>query len=294
MRRADVAMYEAKRTASGYAHFDRDQEQRTNLRRVVVSELRHAIEQDQLVLHFQPKVALKTRAVTGLEALVRWDHPEGGLIPPERFIPLAEQTGLIEPMTWWVINSALRQLRWWQERGLSVPVTLNLTTRTLHDPELPNHFSFLTRLWHVPEESITVDITESSVMANPARTARMLQGLRSMGLHIAIDDFGTGYSSLSSLGRLPIEELKVDRSFIRTMVADPHDAAIVRAAIDLGHQLGLKVVAEGVEDQATCSLLEVLGCDQAQGHFFCSPLSSAEAEGWLREHANGLHTPSVT
>lgn len=287
MRHADVAMYEAKRTASGYAHYNRDQEQRTNLRRVVVSELRQAIEKNQLVLHFQPKVALKTRSVVGVEALVRWEHPEGILIPPERFVPLAEQTGLIEPMTWWVFNAALRQLQQWHARGLSVPVTLNLSTRTLHDPELPNHFSFLARMWHIPEESITIDITESSVMANPARTARMLQGLRSMGLHIAIDDFGTGFSSLSSLGRLPIEELKVDRSFIRTMVADPHDAAIVRAAIDLGHQLGLKVVAQGVEDQATCSLLEVLGCDQAQGHFFCPPLSSTEVEAWLKERGNG-------
>ncbi|HEV7664134.1 MAG TPA: EAL domain-containing protein [Chloroflexota bacterium] len=275
LRRADVAMYLAKRDRSGFAIYAPELDQHTPERLAMVGELRRAIDGDELRLVFQPKVSLRSGEYVGAEALIRWQHPQRGMIPPDQFIPLAEQTGLIKNVSQWVLSAALRQAREWLSMGLNVPIAVNLSMRDLHDAELPETVAGLLRQWHVPPSMLLVEITENGLMADPTRALQVMSGLRELGLRIAIDDFGTGYSSLAYLKRLPVDELKIDRSFIRDLATDTDDLAIVRSTISLGHDLGLSIVAEGVEDAGTLDLLGVLGCDVAQGYFTGRPMSAA-------------------
>jgi diguanylate cyclase (GGDEF)-like protein/PAS domain S-box-containing protein len=285
LQRADVAMYVAKRSGTGHAVYTPDQDQHSPNRLSLAGELRHAIEQDQLVLHYQPKLDLASRQVVGVEALVRWQHPGQGLVLPDQFIPLAEQSGLIHPLAEWVLGEAARQYHHWRLAGFDLPVAVNLSMRNLHDPRLSHTIANLLATWNLTAAALNLEITESSLMADPHRALEVLGRLRELGLSIAIDDFGTGYSSLAYLKRLPVAELKLDRSFVREMASDPRDLAIVRSTVDLAHNLGLRVVAEGVEDSASQELLAELACDQAQGYFISRPLPAAALTDWLRRRS---------
>jgi EAL domain-containing protein (putative c-di-GMP-specific phosphodiesterase class I) len=268
-----VAMYTAKRSNRGYAMYSPEFDQHSPERLAVVGDLRRAIDNDELALVYQPKVSLESGRCIGAEALIRWHHPQRGMVPPDQFIPLAEQTGLIQPLSRWVLSTALRQARAWHDAGVDIPIAVNLSMRDLHDPELPDTVAELLAKWDVAPTRLMVEITENGLMADPARALQTVIGLRTMGIRIAIDDFGTGYSSLAYLKRLPVDELKIDRSFVRELAADQDDLAIVRSTISLGHDLGLRIVAEGVEDAATLDLLAELGCDVGQGYHISRPVS---------------------
>jgi EAL domain-containing protein (putative c-di-GMP-specific phosphodiesterase class I) len=285
LRRADVAMYVAKRGNSGYALYTADRDQHSPMRLALVAELRRAIETDELSLYFQPKVRMDTGKVTCAEALVRWQHPRHGMLNPDLFVPIAEQTGLIRPLSRWVLDAALRQVNSWRHDGLDLSVAVNLSMRNLHDPEIADMIRRRLLRWGVPPESLTIEITESSLMADAARAMEVLNRLRAMGVGVSIDDFGTGYSSLAYLKRLPVHELKIDRSFVAHMATDENDAAIVRSTIGLAHELGLSVVAEGVEDQDTWDVLANVGCDVAQGYFISRPLPPLVLGEWLASAA---------
>jgi len=291
MRRADIAMYIAKRGGSGYAVYASQLDQHSPQRLALVSEMRQAIEQGQFVLHYQPLVGLRNGAATRVEALVRWIHPTRGFIPPDQFIPLAEQTGLIEPLTRWVLNAALAQCRLWQDAGLQISVAVNLSTRTLHDPQLPETITTLLERHGIPAERLRLEVTESMIMYDPERVLGVLARLTAMGVRFSIDDFGTGYSSLGYLRRLPVDELKIDKSFVLEMTTDENDALIVRSTIDLAHNLGLQVVAEGIENQETYACLAQLGCDMAQGYYLGKPMPAAELEAWLKGLRDGAAAP---
>ncbi len=288
LRRADVAMYVAKRNQLGVSTYSPDQDQHSPDRLALMAELRAAIEEDQLELHYQPKVDFATGTVSGAEALVRWRHPQRGLVPPDEFIPLAEQSGQVKALSRWVLDHALRQARQWSSSGLSLGVAVNLSMRDLHDPALPDTVASLLARWQVDPATLTVEITESTLMADPVQALEIVRRLSRMGVHIAIDDFGTGYSSLAYLKRLPVDELKVDRAFVRHIASDSHDAAIVRSTIGLAHDLGLSVVAEGIEDQDSWNVLHTLGCDRAQGYFVSRPLAATDFTAWLANSTYGL------
>jgi diguanylate cyclase (GGDEF)-like protein len=281
LRRADVAMYVAKRGNSGYALYTVEQDQHSPMRLALVGELRRAIDADELSLYFQPKVNHGTGQITSVEALVRWHHPRHGMLGPDEFVPIAEQTGLIRPLAHWVLDAALRQCFRWRQEGFDLAVAVNLSMRNLHDPEIVDMIGTLLKRWGVPPIKLVIEITESSLMADAARAMDVLTRLRNMGVGISIDDFGTGYSSLAYLKRLPVDELKIDKSFVLHMAGDDNDAAIVRSTIGLAHDLGLRVVAEGIEDQATWDLLVALGCDIAQGYYISRPQPAARLGEWL-------------
>jgi diguanylate cyclase (GGDEF)-like protein/PAS domain S-box-containing protein len=281
LRRADVAMYVAKQAGGGSTIYSDEHDQHSPARLALVSQLRHAIEHDELILHYQPKVDCRTGELTGVEALVRWIHPELGFVMPDQFISLAEQSGLIGPLTEWVIGEALRQVREWREAGFQVPVAVNLSMRNLHDRHLADHIGQALERYNLPPDALELELTESTLMADPSRAMAVLVQLSEMGLRMAVDDFGTGYSSLSYLKNLPVHELKVDRSFVRDMTGEPRDRAIVQSTIDMAHHLGLRVVAEGVEDEAAWQLLGRLGCDIAQGYFLSRPVPAAQLREWL-------------
>jgi diguanylate cyclase len=234
-------------------------------------------------LHYQPKVTLASRQLTSVEALVRWDHPQRGLLPPDDFIHLAEHTGLINSLSMWAIGAGLRQSHALQEAGLQIPVAVNLSVLNLLDPHLPDRIEYLLDHWQADPRLLMIEITESAIMANVEQSLTILNRLRAMGLRLAIDDFGTGYSALSYLRRLPVDEIKIDQSFVKDMARDENDAAIVRSVIELGHSLGLQVIAEGVEDQATCELLQRLGCDVAQGYYICRPMAATDLIDWVAQ-----------
>jgi EAL domain-containing protein (putative c-di-GMP-specific phosphodiesterase class I) len=283
LRRADVAMYVAKQTRGGYAVYTPDQDHSSSERLSLVGALRRAIADDDLRLVYQPKVDCRTGAVAGVEALVRWTHPQYGPIPPDRFVPLAEQTGLIRPLTRWVLNAAVSQARQWHDEGLMLSMAVNLSAHDLQDTELPRRVAGLLERWQVGAEWLKLELTESALMADPARALQVLTELCDLGVRIAIDDFGTGYSSLGYLKRLPAHEIKIDRSFVADMAAEERDQAIVRSTIDLGHNLGLAAVAEGVEDRQTLELLRGLGCDLAQGFYLSRPLPAERVAAWCRD-----------
>ncbi len=284
LRFAEIAMYSAKRTQDLWAIYDPAQRKDTKSNLVLASELRKAFDQDELVLHFQPKVDLTTEAVIGFESLVRWRHPREGLMSPERFVQLAEQTGLVRPLTLWVLNAVLAQCAAWREQGIELPVAVNLSVLNLQDPYLHLQVAELLDAWAIPGSLIEIEVTESAAIDDPERACRVLGELNRLGMSVAIDDFGTGYSSLSYLRRLPIDTVKIDKSFVLGMIDEGDDAAIVRAMIDLAHNLGLRVVAEGVEDRKTWDRLARLGCDIAQGFYISRPLDAANVTRWLRKH----------
>ncbi len=281
IQRADVAMYVAKRTGSGYTVYAPELNQHSPQRLALLGELRQAIEHDQLLLHYQPKISLKTNRMMDVEALVRWQHPQHGMIPPNQFIPLAEQTGLIKPLTLWVLNKALNQCRAWQQTGLEIPVSVNLSARNLHDQELTDHVAGLLETSGISPDRLELEITESAIMMDPPRALEILKRLSGMGVRLSLDDFGTGYSSLGYLKKLPVDEIKIDRSFVTDMTRDENDAMIVRSTIDLGHNLGRKVVAEGVENRETWNRLAALGCDSAQGYYMSRPIPADELARWF-------------
>lgn len=281
LRRADVAMYVAKRANSNYALYDREQDQ-DSLRQLMLSgELSRAVEGQQLLLHYQAKVFFNTGQVVGAEALVRWNHPHRGLIPPDEFIPLAERTGLIRDLTQFVLREAIRQCAEWRRAGLEIALAVNLSARDLQEAQLAEQVASYLAEYNVPATSLEIEITESVIMTDPARALAVLTQLSDRGVNLSIDDFGTGYSSLAYLKKLPVDTLKIDKSFVMNMVQDESDAAIVHSTIDLAHHLGLKVVAEGVETQEVWDMLADLGCDIAQGYFLGRPQAAADFSAWL-------------
>ena len=298
LRCADVAMYVAKRSQSGHAEYSPEVDQHSPRKLALMSELRQAIAEDGLLIHYQPKVSFSLGRMVGVEALVRWPHPEHGLITPVDFIPLAERTGLIGPLTRWVLERAVRQCRDWEQGGLIVNVAVNLSTHTLYDPKLLSTVTDLLQGYEVAPGQLTLEITESMLLDEPERAQIVLADLRALGVSIAIDDFGTGYSSLAYLKRLPVDEVKIDKAFVFGLGgnADPTDAAIVRAVVAMAHPLQCEVVAEGVESAETWTFLQELGCDLAQGYYFSRPLPAAALEQWARTSCWGCtdkeRTPS--
>jgi EAL domain-containing protein (putative c-di-GMP-specific phosphodiesterase class I) len=283
-------MYVAKRSHSGYAEYDEQQDQHTPERLGLVGELREAIEENELTLAYQPQIAVDTHQVTGVEALVRWAHPRRGMIPPVEFVAIAEHTGLIEPLTRCVLRGALQQCRTWLDKGMHLPVSVNISATDLQDG-FAHTVEELLDAHGVPVDYLRLEITEGAMMVDRDRARRVLQELRVLGVRISIDDYGTGYSSLAYLGHLPIDELKIDRSFIAGLLSSAANAAIVRSTIALGHDLGLVVVAEGVEDQPTWDVLAELGCDTIQGYFASKPLPAAVLENWIEDRSAASSLP---
>ena len=281
LQRADVAMYVAKETKTHYAVYDAEVDNYRPERLTLVGELRRAIENGELVLHYQPKATLVDGTVRGVEALVRWQHPERGLVAPDVFIPVAEHTGLIRPLTLFVVEQALEQCRRWREQGFELTVAVNVAMRNILDEEFPDELGRMLRKYDLDPEVLELELTETSVLADPPRAKEILQRLRDAGVSLAVDDFGTGYASLAYLSELPVDEIKIDRSFVMAMDREEQHARIVRSTIDLGRNLDLSVVAEGVESAAVWERLVELGCDSAQGYFLTKPLPAAELTDWL-------------
>jgi diguanylate cyclase (GGDEF)-like protein/PAS domain S-box-containing protein len=281
LQRADVAMYVAKETGEHHAIYDEDLDRHDTASLTLLSELPRAIRDRELVLHYQPKLDIHSGGLAGIEALTRWQHPVRGLIMPGEFVPAAEKTGLIEPLTRYVLDEALGQLARWSSEGRDYNVAVNLSMRNLHDTTLPEQVARLLLKWQLAGERLTVELTESAIVSDPVRTGDVIRGLKELGVGIAIDDFGTGYTSLAYLARLAVTQLKIDRSFVKNMHDHADDAAIVRSIITLGHDLGLEVVAEGVESRLTYEQLAVLGCDTVQGYWLSRPLPPAELGEWL-------------
>jgi len=291
MRCADLALWSAKERKTGVVAYEPDGAAVQPNRLLLLGELRRALEQrDQLVLHYQPKVALNPSHLVGVEALVRWRHPTKGIVPPAEFIPIAESTGLINKLTAYVLDEAVQQAREWLSAGLTVPIAVNLSPRCLLDVDLVDLVRGLLVTHRLPAGLLRLEMTETAVMTNPALAMKTLTGLHQLGIRLSIDDYGTGYSSMAYLNRLPVDELKVDRSFVLNMLENDNDAVLVRSAIDLGHNLGLTVVAEGVEKAEHVAALREFGCDVAQGYHYARPMPSEEVTSWLRNSGlDGAH-----
>jgi diguanylate cyclase (GGDEF)-like protein len=281
LQNADIAMYSAKDRGLGVCVYDVSLNDHSPERLGLLGQLRRAIDNGELVLHFQPKVALPGADVCGVEALVRWQHPQRGLIPPGDFIPLAEHTPLIRPLTRFVVNAALEQCARWRDAGRMLTVAVNISARNLLDEHFVEEVQELLAHWQVPASCLELEVTESAIMADPDRARRILTRLAGCGVTLSIDDFGAGYTSLAQLKDLPVHQLKIDRSFVAPMAADPSNALIVRSVVELGHNLGLTTVAEGVEDAATCDSLGAMGCDVAQGYYVCRPMAADQLEAWF-------------
>jgi diguanylate cyclase (GGDEF)-like protein len=282
LRHADAAMYAAKKHSLGHAVYDprRDREHAAE-QLSLLSELRRALAADEFRIFYQPKVDLATGDIGGVECLLRWQHPERGLVPPARFIPFAEETGFIKSITEWLIRHAVRQCGEWRAAGRVLCMAVNISAQDLLNPALADIVAGALEEHGVPAELLAMEITESGFMQDPARAVELMHALSALGVRLSIDDFGTGYSSLAYLKRLPVHELKIDRSFVRQVAQDPKDRAIVLSTIELGHNLGLTVVAEGVEEQPACDMLRRLGCDLAQGFLFSPALAAGDLERWL-------------
>lgn len=285
LSRVDMAMYAAKREHVGHVIYGPTLDAGTHERLTLLSDLRRAVDNHELELHYQPKLDLATDEVHYAEALLRWNHPTRGQIPPDRFIPFAEQTGFIKTLTLWIVGEGFRQLAAWHKRGLKIGIALNISARDLLNQQLPIEIATAIRKYRVGPRWLRLELTESAVMDDPRNALATLSELHALGLSLSIDDFGTGYSSLSYLKRLPVDELKIDRSFVRTMARNKDDEVIVRSTIDLAHNMGLRVVAEGVEDETTLALLRSLGCDLAQGYHMSRPLAVADFERWMAARA---------
>ncbi|MGH9056440.1 MAG: putative bifunctional diguanylate cyclase/phosphodiesterase, partial [Acidimicrobiales bacterium] len=282
LKRADVAMYSAKATKRGVVSYNPQIDHHTTRRLVLATELRQAVEAGDLEVWYQPIAELESGHVHAFEALLRWRHPDLGPVSPDEFIPVAEQTGLIEPLTWWVLGESLRELRAWQAEGYQMGVSVNVSTRSLLDSEVVDRLRRTLDQNGVAPSSLTLELTESSIMVEPDRAEQILRRLADLDVRIAIDDFGTGYSSLSRLKRLPVQTVKIDRSFVRAMCTDEGDDAIVRTTIELARNMGHTVVAEGIEDPHTWRRLADLGCDQGQGYYLSPALPAVQCLGWLK------------
>ncbi|MFZ5524221.1 MAG: putative bifunctional diguanylate cyclase/phosphodiesterase [Pseudomonadota bacterium] len=281
LQRADIAMYRAKQMASDYAIYTPEFNTHSPERLGLMAELRDAIEQNQLLLHFQPKLEIKTGRIVGKEALVRWWHPRLGMIPPDKFILAAEQTGLIGPLTRWVLKDALTSSRLARSEGIRLRVSVNLSARLLHDPHLPGMIAEVLVATGTQPELLMLEVTESAIVLDPIRAEVNISELSRMGVRLSIDDFGTGYTSLSSIKHLTVNELKIDKSFVTGMLTDKKDEMIVRTVIEFGHNFGLTVVAEGVETQEVLDALTALGCDEAQGYLISKPMAYGPLKNWL-------------
>ncbi len=282
IRCADVAMYESKRRACNYIIYNPDQDPNSISQLSLINDFHNSLEQNKLCLFYQPKINVKTGRVIGFEALLRWQHPEHGFIPPDVLIPLAEKTGMIKDLTRWVLKTAIQQCADWIQNGHELNVAVNLSAWDLQNPQLADYIKSLLEEYAIGPQHLLLEITESAMMADPEYAIETLNMLAAMEIKLAVDDFGTGFSSLSYLKRLPINELKIDKSFVIDMNNNDHDAILVRSTIDLSHNLGLTVVAEGVEDQEIWDLLEILGCDKLQGYFISRPMAADQVEGWLQ------------
>jgi diguanylate cyclase (GGDEF)-like protein len=282
MQRADVAMYAAKQRTKGYAIYSIDLDKHNPRRLTLMGELRLAIDNGELRLYYQPKIDINTNSVAGVEALVRWQHPQHGLMLPDEFILLAERTGLINPLSQWVLKTAVEQVVLWHKNNVKLSVAINISPSTLLDTEFPEIVTGVLAANSLDPQYITLEITEGSIVKDPERAMEILTRLAAMGINISIDDFGTGYSSLAYLKRMPAREVKIDKSFVMDMLTNENDAVIVRATIDLAHNLGMKVVAEGVENIGTLTRLTELSCDSIQGFYFSKPLAAADFLKWLK------------
>jgi diguanylate cyclase (GGDEF)-like protein len=285
IQRADVAMYIAKRGQRGMAVYNAEEDLHSISRLALVADLRRALDEDGLSLHYQPKLELATGRVIGVEALLRWQHPEYGAIPPDQAVELAEQTGLIQRLTLWVIDRAVRQCAEWGLHGLDLEVAVNLSMYNLRNNEIVDTVRESTARHDLPPRRLAMEITENAMMSNPAAAVEVLSSLDAMGVRLAVDDFGTGFSSLAYLKRLPVDELKIDKSFVTDLTRNENDLLIVRSTIELAHNLGLTVVAEGVEDAPTWERLKTLNCDAAQGYYMSRPQEPNALARWLKERS---------
>jgi diguanylate cyclase (GGDEF)-like protein len=281
VQRADVAMYEAKREEGHIRVYDAARDPNSPARLQRAGELRSALAGGELVLHYQPKISVDGGEVTGVEALLRWQHPEHGLLAPGEFLPLAERAGMMGDLTRWVVDAALAQARAWQDAGIDVPIAINLAAANIMDAGLPDAVAERLAHWGVPGERLTCELSEHTVMADPRRAQDVLDRLRRLGVRLSLDDYGTGHSSLAYLKRLPLDEVKIDRAFVSGIVGDANDALIVRSTIDLARNLGLEVVAEGVEGEAVLERLRTLRCHEAQGFHLSRPLPADALVEWL-------------
>ncbi len=283
MKYADLAMYDAKRRKGRYSMYRPEMDQHSTQRLKFVAELRRAITADQFVLYYQPKVELATSNIMGVEALLRWNHPEQGLLFPDKFIALAEESGLIKPLTAWVVRATAKQLQMWRDGGLNVSVSVNIAAENLHDDEFPDRVSSILTEYQIDHSRLEMDISEAAIMVDQIHSLSAIKRLSEMGIKIAIDNFGTGYSSLAYIQKLAITQLKIDRTFVARM--DQADVAqLVKSIIAVGHNLGLLVIAEGVENMTTWDTLKALGCDSAQGYCLAHPLPQDELSAWMAGH----------
>lgn len=288
LQRADIAMYVAKQSQRDHLIYSGKIDQHSSQRLTMMAELSNAIDNNDLVVYYQPKVCRKTMQILGVEALVRWQHETHGLIPPDDFIPMAERTGLITALTNWVLQSTCRTLKDWSDQGIQLKASVNLAVQTLLDPEFPETLTGMLAAVDLPRDSLMLEITETSVIKDPELALKILFRLRNLGIEISIDDFGTGYSSLAYLGEMPVSEVKIDKSFVLGMLDNKKDGVIVKSIIDLAHNLGLQVVAEGVETKAIAGKLNTLGCDLLQGYLFSKPIPASDFKQWLSRHNKRL------
>ncbi len=293
-RRAEVALHLARSTAHGYAVYSPKQDHHSIHQLILLSELRHAIDNDELVLYYQPKINFASGRIVGVEALIRWRHPKHGFIPPDDFIPLSEGTGLIKPVTFWALRTAIRHCAQLFEQGIHLSVAINLSARVLPDHQLPDAIASYIDEFHLSPLQIALEITESAIMIERQRTLDVITRLDSLGVQMVIDDFGTGYSSLAYLKNLPIDEIKIDKAFVQKMDVNENDSMIVHSIIELGHNLGYKVTAEGVETERIREMLRGQGCDVTQGYLHGKPMPIEELVVWLGQSPWGLRkTPSA-
>jgi diguanylate cyclase (GGDEF)-like protein len=290
MQRADVAMYHAKRKGQNFAFYDQVMDKDNLFEITMETALREAVEQGKLDLYYQPKINLKLGKITGVEALVRWNHPEHGFISPEKFIPLAEQTNQIQPLTDWVLKTALQQCAQWHAEGIKIGVSVNLSAYSLSDINLLDTIRHALAEANISPEWLTLELTETAIMSDASRALHTLSRLDSMNVRLSVDDFGTGYSSLAYLKRFPVDEIKIDKSFVMDMLEDASDAVIVRSTIDLAHNMGMSVVAEGIENQAVWDKLAALHCNFGQGFYMCRPSPADELRKWLKSSPWGIST----
>ncbi|MBI3545606.1 MAG: EAL domain-containing protein [Gammaproteobacteria bacterium] len=288
MRHADIAMYAAKRSKSGFMLYSEDLDQSSSGQINLQKDLTRAITENQLVLHYQPKIDFASERVSGVEALVRWQHPEHGLMFPGDFLQLAEDSGLIKPMTRWILLTALNQCKKWHEEGRDLTISVNVSSASLQDVQFPNDVAAVLNEVGASPAWLELELSELGIMLEPPRAMDIIIRLSELGVRIVIDDFGTGYSSMAYLRKLPIAKIKVDRSFVHDMLGNKNDEVIVRSIIGLGHNLGLNVIAEGVENMATWDQLKSLQCDAAQGYCMARPITAEELERWFRESPHGL------
>ncbi len=281
MQHADTAIYQAKHTGRPYAVYDPQQDPHRPERLSMMGELREGLDNGQFLFFFQPKIDLSTETVTTVEALIRWNHPERGFVAPDQFIPLAEQTGSIRKLTAWALAAAIKQSRNWSDRGINVKIAVNLSAHDLGNRKLPEEIASLLTAYDVSPGRIILEITESAVMGNPSHAQEVLKSLSGMGLTLSIDDYGIGYSSLAYIKSLPVQEIKIDKSFVLKLADSRGDQILVKSTIELGHNLGLRVTAEGVEDRASLEILQNLGCDTGQGYFVSRPISAADFEAFF-------------